>query len=357
VHGTALAYVEWDGSGNESAPVAWSGYFSALGVAGTGPTEKFVGDFLAASNIEAYESVRLYTWWLEAGFGDWSLRAGALLADDEFAGTEASGNLINSVFGWPAFISANTVNTGPAYFVAAPGIRLARAFGETASWQIGIYDGDSFDSPDGDPGITRHGLHYKIGDGQGAFVMTEAAFMPAGSNNRFKIGAWFHTATFSDVRDDENGTPFATSGNDPREHSSNHGAYATFERTLVGTAGEPGNVEAFVRFGFSPRDRNAISHAIDAGLAWTGPIPGRPADVVAFGIARATFSHPFSEAALLDDPTSTPIDFEQVIEASYTIQLSERFSAQPDLQYISHLGGTKVGGSAVIFLLRLNASY
>jgi porin len=300
--------------------------------------------------------VRLYSWWLETNRQGWSLRAGLLLADEEFAGTDAGGNFFNSAFGWPAFISANTVNTGPAFYVAAPGIRLERKWGETSAWRVGLYDGDAFDSSTGDPALTRHGLHYRVGGDQGWFLITEATFAPGGAT-RFKAGAWLHTATFADMRDDASGQPFAVSGDAPREYTSNRGYYAAIEHTLAGKPGEAGNVELFVRGGFSPADRNTLGWALDTGLAWTGLIPGRPADVAALGVAHARFSPRYSDSARLADPASPAPDFEQSIEVSYTLTLNEHLSLQPDLQYIRHPGGSTAQRNALVCLLRLNASY
>ncbi len=355
--GLGLAKVGYRQAENADRTVRLEAYASVLGLFGRGPTERVLGDALAASNIEGHRSARLYSWWLDATLGDWSLRAGALLADEEFAGTDGGGNFFNSAFGWPAFVSANTLNTGPAFFVAAPGLRLERRLGETAAWRTGIYDGDSFDSPAGDPGATRHGLHYRLGGSQGWFVITEAALTPADSANRYKAGAWVHTADFDDRRDDATGRPFATTGADPRRHRGNRGYYAAFERTLAGKPGEAGNIETFVRGGFSPVDRNDLGWAADAGLAFTGLIPARPADVLAFGIAHAAFGSRLRDHARLADPAAAAPDYEQVIEANYRFEVTERLSVQPDFQFIRHPGGTADRRSALAFLLRVNASY
>lgn len=343
LHNLALGHVEWESAEASGTGVHTHFYASALSLAGRGPTERYLGDFLAASNTEGYASTRLYAWWLQVERGDWSLRAGALLADEEFSGTETGGHLINSAFGWPAFISANTVNTGPAFFVAAPGVRLERVWGEAAAWRLGIYDGDAFDSPAGDPHPTRHGLHYRVGGDQGWFVISEAAFTRGAT--RLKAGVWLHTAPLADLRDPA------------REHGSNHGAYAAVERTLAGTAGEAGSVEFFARGGIAPADRNAVSWAADTGLAWTGPLPGRPADVFALGLAHARLGAAYADAAHLADPAVPPPDFEQAIEASYTLALGPHLRFQPDLQYIRHPGTNPAQSAALVFLARLHVSF
>ena len=357
LHGLALVHADWKQPDTHAEGLNYTGYVSALALAGKGPSECFVGDFLAVSNTEGYPSARLYSWWLEASLRDWSLRGGVLLADEEFSGTEAGGNFFNSAFGWPVFISANTVNTGPAFYVAAPGIRLERKWGEAAAWRIGVYDGDTFDSSAGDPAVNRHGLHYQLGGDQGWFVITEAEFASGNKATLFKLGTWLHTAGFADMRDDADGQPFAISGHEPRRHNFNFGSYAAIEHTLAGESGKAGDIEVFFRAGFSPSDRNAVGWAIDAGLGWTGPIPGRPADVVALGIAHAEFSSRFSANAHLADLASPAPDFEQVIEVSYAIKLSERFKLQPDIQFIRHPGGSTAQRDTCVFLLRLNACY
>ncbi len=357
LHGMALNRVEWQQAENADRTVNLHAFVSALTLTGRGPSEKFLGDFLAASNIEGYASTRLYSWWVEAARGDWSVRAGALLADEEFTGTSAGGNLFNSAFGWPAFISANTLNTGPAFYVAAPGIRLERKFGEQGAWRVGVYDGDTFDSPTGDTDATRHGMHYGLGGAQGFFAISEAEVTPAESANRFKVGAWAHTAKFADVRDDESGRRLAATGGAARLHRGNYGAYGVIERTLAGKSGEPGYVTSYVRGGLAPTDRNALGYAVDAGIAATGLLPTRAKDITALGVVHASFSPRFAANARATDPASPTPDFEQVVELNHTISLGEHFSVQPDLQYIRHPGGSAAQRGALALLLRVKATY
>jgi porin len=357
VHGLGLVHADWSPVESATDGFKYTGYVSILALVGEGPTGRFLGDYLAASNMEGYESVRLYSWWLEANRNDWSLRAGALLADEEFAGTDAGGNLFNSAFGWPPFLSANTVNTGPAFYVAALGLRLEHKWGETAAWRFGIYDGDTFDSPTGDPTVNPHGLHFELGGDQGVFLITEATYTPVGRATRLKAGAWLHTASFEDVRDDDSGQPYATSGNAPRKHGENYGAYAAIEHSLAGEPGKAGHVDIFARAGISPADRNVIGWSMDTGLACTGPIPSRPDDVLALGLTHAQFSSRYVDGVSLADPGAPKLDFERVVELNYTINISDHITLQPDLQYISHLGGTIDQKDAFVFLFRFNSSY
>ena len=328
-----VAGVAWAEKPDATRPVSWNAFASTLWVGGNGPSERFLHDALGADNSEAYQGLRLYEWWGQATAGAWSVRTGALLADSEFCGTTPGASLINSAFGWPAFISHNTLNTGPAFYAAALGTRLAFT-GETTTWKLGVYDGDSFDSRSGDNYTNRHGTHYELNSDQGAFVISELNWAPTQSAFRYQVGAWLHTADFEDQK---------TSG---IYHSGNYGAYAALERTLAGKKGEAGNVEAHVRAGFAPEDRNYFDWTVDAGVAAIGLLPGRAADTLALGVVHADRS-----------PNTVGADFEQVGELSYIVVLNDHLSLQPDLQYIRHPASDPTRDNAVMFLLRLSASY
>ena len=329
----AIAGVAWAEKPDATRPVSLNAFASTLWVGENGASERFLHDDLGADNSEAYQGLRLYEWWGQATAGAWSVRTGALLADSEFCATTPGASLINSAFGWPAFISANTLNTGPAFYAATLGTRLAYT-GETTTWKLGIYDGDSFDSRAGDDHPNRHGTHYQVNGDQGAFIITELNWAPTQSAFRYQAGAWMHTADFEDQQ---------TSGT---YHSGNYGAYAAVERTLAGKKGEAGNIEAHVRAGFAPEDRNYFGWTVDTGVAALGLLPGRAADTLALGFVHA------------DRATNTSgADFEQVGELSYTVVLNDHLSLQPDLQYIRHPGSDPTRDDAVMFLLRLSASY
>jgi len=356
LHGLAMSYVEGSvAAGADAQRLAYHG--SVLGLIGRGPTGKFLGDFLTVSNSEGFESARLYAWWAELSRERWSLRAGALLADEEFLGTEAGGALINASFGWPAFVSSNTVNTGPAFFAAAPGLRLALSATAEVNWLIGVYDGDSFDSPEGSPKVNRDGLHLSVGAEQGCFLITQVEFVPEGQAWRGFGGGWWHTGDFSDLLRDESGSAQTVSGREPRLHSGNGGLFAAIERTWGGEAGSPGTVDGHVRIGASPENRSPIAWAADVAFAWRGPLPSRPGDVLAVGMTHARFSDDLAAAARLEAPDDPAPDYEQVFEVSYTWQLNDRIALQPDVQWARHPGGSGAQRDSLVVLLRLSASF
>ena len=355
-HGLAIAHLDWAPAAADGAP-SWQGHLSVLGLAGQGPSGKYLSDVFGADNTEGPESVRLYSWWLERNDGPCNLRFGALLADDEFAATECGGHFLNSAFGWPAFISANTVNTGPAFYIAGLGARLRWSPSETNSWMLGIFDGDTFDSPTGDPGVNPHGLHFRTGGSQGWFIIGETSWQASPQAvDVWKAGVWLHTADFSDVYRDSSGHPVATSGNPAALHRGNYGVYSSVEHTFQGKNGETGSMNGHVRVGFSPGDRSALNWVADAGLHWHGLLPSRPQDVLAFGYVYGHFSSDFAANARLTSPGVPAPDFEQVVEANYEYVLREKVSLQPDIQWIMHTGGSQALKDSLLLSLRFNAS-
>lgn len=343
----------------------WKGahaYASVYWIRGRSATWEYVGDALTVSNLDGFDSIRLYEAWLEQRFaGRVSVRAGVLGADAEFAGSESGGLFLNSGFGWTAGISANVVNGGPIYFAPALGVRaeVAAAPGWTA--RAGVWDGDSFDSPDGDPLVNQHGTHFDLDPGQGRFWIAELEHAWAadddapGPPGSWKLGAWGHTTEFADGRYDAAGVPFAVSGREPAVHRGIRGAYGLLEQRLWCERGDRAQgLTAWGRVVVAPEDRSTFSLVSDAGFAWTGPWPGRDADVLGFGIVDADVSDALVLAAIDADGPDGPLpDYERVFEVAYRFQVNERWSVTPDLQWVRHPGASGAIPDAVVPSVRV----
>ncbi|MBA3652527.1 MAG: carbohydrate porin [Chthoniobacterales bacterium] len=74
---------------------------SGLYAAGPGLTNEVVHDLNVLSNIDTFDSIRLYEAWLQQEFwdGKFSLRLGQILADAEFFVSDYGALFINSSFG------------------------------------------------------------------------------------------------------------------------------------------------------------------------------------------------------------------------------------------------------------------
>ncbi|MGZ8939170.1 MAG: carbohydrate porin [Limisphaerales bacterium] len=344
----------------------WKGgtfQISSLFPHGSGFSHRYVGDLLTASNIEGYESWRLYDLWYEHAFGEkFSVRVGQFAADEEFAYTEAGGNFLNSAFGWPAFISGNTLNTGPAFFAAAPGIRFNLDVSRELFVRLAAFDGDTFDNPQGDPRPNRSGTRFEVNYDQGFFGIAEMGYRwnqtekGGGHPGGYKFGMWAHSGEFESNFHDENREPFIVSGREPRVHSKNFGVYAAVEQMLWREEADQG-VYGFARAGANPEDRSFFELVVDGGVVWQGLIPTRDEDLLGLGAVYARLSKDIRRAEMLDAATNGTVyekfsTHETVFEAFYTVQLAQWWTLQPDVQWIIHPGGSGSGTDAVVVALR-----
>jgi porin len=331
---------------------------------GTGFSADYLGDLLSASNIEAYESWRLYDLYYEHQFNEFvSLRLGQFAADDEFAYTDAGANFINSAFGWPAFISGNTVNTGPAFYVAAPGIRLNVEPRDEFFLRLAFFDGDSFDNRQGDPRPNRSGTRFELGADQGFFGIGEMGLRWHTNGKKdelpgeLKVGGWLHTGDFQSNYEDENGDPYLVSGLDPHSHSGNFGVYVAGQQMLWRESDDAQGIYAFARAGAGPQERSFFEAVVDGGLTWRGLIPHRDDDLAGLGMSYARISREIVRRERLDsnlNGTEYPAysSHETVLEAFYSLQLAKWWTVQPDVQWIFNPGGNESVSDAVVAILR-----
>lgn len=356
--GLGEAVMETDLVRAVGAPAGTRFHLSGLLPHGGELSDSHLGDLQGASNIAAYDHPLLYELWLEGVFNDGRLavRVGRLVADADFAATASGAAFLNSSFGWPAFISANTCNTGPAFDRSALGVFAQLPLTRAVRIQAGVYDGDTFDDAGGDPACHPNGLHTSLSRDQGLFAIAEIILEndsgPATARRpgSFRFGVWQHTADFADLADPA------------RTHAGNHGVYLVAEQMFwreSGPAGEPEvpqGLTAFARIGGSPGDRNLLSHAADAGLSYTGLIPGRDTDTLGLGVAWARVSEG-TRRAERQAAAAVVSDSELVVEVTYGLTLGDRWLIVPDIQYIRHPGGSAAVGDALVVGLRTRVDF
>lgn len=311
------------------------------------------GSIADPSNLDALNTTRLYTLWLEQAFGDkLSVRFGQIVADGEFFTSDTAGGLINGTFGWPAVFASNITSGGPAYPLATPGVRVQYKLSDQVTLLGGVFSGNPAGGGcTGNPqACNRYGTTFSF-DG-GALWMGEAQYAvnqdkkSTGLAAAYKIGAWYATANYVDQRlgVDALGNivslanPVAAG---PLNHRGNWGIYGVIDR-MIWRSGEK-SISYFVRTSGSPSDRNLLSYYIDAGIGFKGLLFGRNDDVFTVGAAYSKIS---KDASDLDRDTLAfngppfPIrSNEIVLEASYTVQIAPWWTLQPDLQYIVRPGG------------------
>jgi len=369
-------------------------HVSALDPHGAGLTQKALGDVGVVSSADAYDGVRLDTLWLEQCFCDqrFSLRAGVLAVDDEFYQTASEAVFVHADFGWSSILGLNVPL--PTYPYAAPGVRLKM---QPTCWSyamFGVYAGNPAPgvfhdpSPDAVPSTSfnKHGTQWALRRDEGAFLIAEGGIHfndppdptapPASGGDgkkavketrglftSVKVGVGYDTDTFSDSYD-------ATliglgSTNAPERARARGGDWAVYALADQELYREPGTETqglcAFLHATYMPPDRNAYDFAGEAGLNYTGLLPGRGDDV--FGLAFAIIHAGSASAAAVRDANrtdgthiATP-DYEGLIEATYNVHVGRGVWVQPDVQFILHPGATSERGNALVIGLRTTITF
>jgi porin len=315
------------------------------------------GSISAPSSIDALQTTRLFTAWFEQSFGGvaW-LRIGQLAADSEFFFSETPGGLINGTFGWGSNLAANMLNSGPAYPLAVPGVRLKLAPADNIAVLAAVFSGDPAGPSCGGENDTpqkcnRYGTAAFGLDG-GSLWMGELQYAvnqgdrAMGLPGIYKIGGWYATADYLDQQFgiDSTGAMISLgidSTADPIQYKGDWGIYALADQ-MVWRQGDR-SMNLFVRTGFSPSDRNLISWYVDGGAGFKGLIPGRPDDVLTFGVAYAGISDDAAaadqDALAFSGPPGFIRNYEMVFEVNYAYRIAPWWTVKPDFQYIVHPGG------------------
>lgn len=383
VHGGARRDVVYEGVTQASVGFdfeklgLWKGgsvLISALQIHGRGASTNLVGGppVNVVSNIEATRSTRLYDAYFEQRlFGDRvSFRIGQVRADDEFllsqygaGGTAEDPNgyafanantlFINGTFGLPALQNSDLLSGGPAYPLATPGARLRVRPTPEITLLAAVFDGNPGGTGIGlDPQArNRNGLLFPTRDGVLAFVEAQYALFQAKDApwlpGTYRVGAWFHNGGYADARFAANGRSLAdpAGGGVPLRHHGNHGFYGMFDQLMLQT-GESRDqaIGVFARVMGAPDDRNLLGFYVNGGLTWKGPIPGREADSLGFGVAHAVYSDRTRgldrDVGAFDPSGFHPVrNNETVFELSYQYQAAGWLTVQPDAQWILNPGG------------------
>jgi porin len=335
----------------------WPGasfYVDGYWISGRGLSKNAIGNLLAVSSIEALPSTRLHDLWLQQEFhdGQASLRTGQIALDDEFYISQHSAGFVNSTFGCPDILSTDLPSGGPCYPFATPGARFRVAPTTGLTFSAAAFNGNPAPPGPGDPQVRNSsGTNFLIGEG-GFLAIAELAYAfdeePISSLrlSDVKLGGWYLTADFSDLRRDTLGRSLAdpTSNRIAATHRGNFGVYLVADKMLwrrpdTATQG----LAAFLRVGGAPADRNLISLEVDAGLTFKGLFPGRELDVLGVGASYALIGSPsrrLDRDEVLFTGIGRPVrDYEALLEITYEARISPWWLLQPDLQLIFHPGG------------------
>jgi porin len=364
--------------------IDWTGatvHANAYEIHGQGLSSSDIGNLLTVSNIEARPSARLFALWLQQELWDkrLSIRAGQIAADDEFFISQYATVFINSTFGWPAILGINLPSGGPAYPLATPGVRVKAALTSALTVTFAAFNGDPAPSGQGSPQqLDPSGTAFRV-NGDQFYISELAQNFNLGAEEHalprtLKLGGWYHSGVFSDQRYDTTGLSLANplSTGIPALHRGDFGGYAVVDQALWRPTGTSDRgLSAFARLGGDPSNRNLVEFHADAGLSYTGLIPGRESDVVGIGAAYERISD--SQQNLGRDQRAfsgvdVPLpDFESALEICYQAQVAPWWTVQPDAQLIFHPGArvvdlsappsTSVKATAAVFGVRTAISF
>lgn len=331
--------------------LGWRGatfHANAFWLAGRSLTDDCIGDLANISNISAYPTWRLNELWLAQTFWDKkaSIKIGSLATDSDFFVPAASALFLNSSFGCFSLIAANLPNP-PIYPVAAPGVRFWVQPDPRVYFQVGIYDGDS-----GAQDVNKNGTDFHLAQADGALIFSEIGYnLHPGADDKtldgaLKIGSFIHTKSL------QTWSHLIAGSGDPQ--SLNFGVYGIAEHDLYKRDGQ--KLTGFIRGGGAPDDRNVIGWYLDAGLNFTGLLPGRANDVAGIAFARSTFSRSYGDYVQATDGFRLS-GAEMVIEATYRAQITPWWTVQPDLQIILAPSGDPKCDTALVVGLRTGISF
>ena len=330
---------------------------------GESPSFELLGDLMTLSNIDAYDSPRLYELWFQQNLMEdrFSVRLGQLGVDEEFATTDYGALFLHSNGGWPAMISLNAPS--PAYPTPTPGVRLEFKPTESTFLRAAAFDGNPDPGDDNGRPVNPNGI--RINFGEGAFLIGEAGVTwklggkPEGKPGNLKMGYWFHTEKFDDLRVDEGGISLADplSSGTPRSHTGIWGTYASVEQCVYNEDGDgKQGLGVLMRGGFSPSNTALVSSYFETGFNYVGAIPGRDADVCgvsySVGFISGSVRELVSESNLIGGANDPLPDQESALEITYQAQVIPGWVLQPSVWWIHHPGGSAAIKDSVLVGIR-----
>ena len=330
--------------------LCWKGatvYGSMLYPAGEGLTDQYTGDFNRLSNIDAYDSVRLFELWFQQKLlGDqFSIRIGQIAADQEFYQSTTSNLFINSCFGTFPSISFNT--NLPIYPVGGLGVRVDYRPSSSATFRAAVFDSN--------PGIqdlnNKHGVAFHLNPAAGVIFVAEAVYqVNPTKENRGIVGA-YTIGGYYDSRQ------YSGSFVHP-VHASNGGLYAIIDQVVYRAqpyvdekSGKQG-LSIFTSCGAAPSDRNVVSLYVDCGCNYLGLLPCRESDTAGVAVSYTKLCD-----ELVENGRPIHSGHETVIEGSYKLQVNDHLYLQPDVQYIFYPGGFGAHPNALVSGLRFDFTF
>jgi len=311
----------------------------------------------SVSNIEADPATRLWELWYQQKLFDdkIDIKVGQQSIDQEFILSQNSGVFLNSSMAWTQLPASDMPGGGPVSPLSALGVRLHAQPTDSISLLGGVFNGSPSPSNVGDPQKRNpNGLSFPLNGGVLAIAELQYAYPPQGApgadtalTRSYKIGAWYDSEKFSDLRADTMGLSLADPASDgvAAARRGDFAFYGVVDQMLYRFENDPGrNIDLFVKPTFTPlQDRNLVNFSLNGGLTMQEPFVGRAKDVFGVGAGYARISDSASafdqDRAFFNPGVYSPVRrSETFIEATYQYQATDWWQIQPDFQYIFNPG-------------------
>jgi len=335
---------------------------SALQIHGRNLSADNLGSLQTASGIEADRATRLWELWYDQKMLEedrLSIRVGQQSLDQEFIVSQNASYFVNTMFGWPMVPSADLPGGGPAYPLSALGVRFKARPIDPVTLLVGVFNGSPI--PNGAIGdsqqINASGTTFPTNGGQLVIAELQYSYPALGSMlyadqseplaRVYKIGFWYDTERFSDLRFDNTGLSLANplSTGIAQQHRGDYSIYAVADQLVwVDPKEADRTINLFARaMGTPQQNRNLIDFSLNAGMIFHEPFLHRDDDTFGIGMGFAQVS---GQAAGLDQDTAfytgsyTPRrSNETFIEVTYQYSVAPWLMLQPDVQYVFNPGG------------------
>jgi porin len=282
-------------------------------------SERYVGDAMTVSNIDAPQAVRLYEAWVQwesASLHALSLLLGLYDLNSEFDMSDSRSLFIHSSHGVGHELG-QTGENGPSIFPVTS-LALRAAWSPAPQWRVLLA---VFDGVPGDPEHPSSNRIRLSGD-DGALGIAELQW--TGERLRkLSLGHWRYIA------------------------DDNRGAYAGIEVALDREPVAQPATLVFARYGSAEDRINEFADSWSVGVRRRGMFVARPDDELGIAYTRADLG---SAAGAVRDR------YEAALELTYRVAISDWLTIQPDIQYIFNPGADPALDDSLAFGLRLEFS-
>ena len=226
--------------------------------------------------------------------------------------------------------------------MAAPAARLAFNPNDTLGFLIGVFSGDPASDCEDLPQVCNpNGLDFPFSQPlllyEGAIKYNQDEGELAGT---LKLGAWRYFGSFLPQSVGNNGLPIGLVPVPGVRAENVYGFYAILDQMIyrLPGSGDPRGVSVFGRYMTTPSEGNMTESYWDAGVTFNGLLDARPHDMLGIGFSYIGVSSQIIDYSKEQGFPVIP-SFEGRLEISYTAQLMQGLTLQPDFQYFWNPGG------------------